>query len=538
MTPLDEILGTSPGIQAVRAALMRVLALGARRRMPPLLILGDTGTGKGLLARVLHRGGSRGSGPLVEVNCAAIPESLLEAELFGFERGAFTGAHRAKPGLFQAAHGGTLFLDEIGLASPGVQAKLLKVLEERTVRRLGSTRSEPIDVLLVAATSEDLQVGVQAGRFREDLYHRLSVVVVRLPPLAARGADIVLLAEHFLARACTEYGVPPKTLSAEAQAALLGFRWPGNIRELANVMERVALLDEAPLVTATALQLPAETAPAPVQIVGRRHRRQVVSQSGERDELLAILAETRGNVAQAAARLRMPRGTLRYRIEKLGLRTGPVSEGTPALLETEGSLGRPPRTDAPLQWTQRRLAFLRIALTSSADQDVGSELAAALESFSDKVTNFGGRIEERGPRELIAVFGLEPIEDATQRAAHTAVTIRQATRRVQQASVARPMPKLAIHVVLAPIGQSGEVKVVDVEAKQTAFGVLDALAHAAEIDTVLVSAAAAPSLKRRFELIPIPTTVPAGGPAWQLEGLGPSNFTRGGVLIPFVGAGA
>jgi two-component system response regulator AtoC len=249
MTPLDEILGTSPGIQAVRAALMRVLALGARRRMPPLLILGDTGTGKGLLARVLHRSGSRGSGPLVEVNCAAIPESLLEAELFGFERGAFTGAHRAKPGLFQAAHGGTLFLDEVGLASQGVQAKLLKVLEERTVRRLGGTRSEPIDVLLVAATSEDLQVGVQAGRFREDLYHRLSVVVVRLPPLAARGADTVLLAEHFLARACTEYGVPPKTLSAEAQAALLGFRWPGNIRELANVMERVALLDEAPVVT-------------------------------------------------------------------------------------------------------------------------------------------------------------------------------------------------------------------------------------------------------------------------------------------------
>src|SRR5262249_60059657 len=161
MTPLDEVLGNSPGIQTVRATLTRVLALGARRqRMPSLLIVGDTGTGKGLLARVLHRAGPRASAPLVEVNCAAIPETLLEAELFGFERGAFTGAQHPKAGLFQTAHGGTLFLDEIGLLPIGVQGKLLKVLEDRTVRRLGSMRGEPADVALVAATSENLSAAV------------------------------------------------------------------------------------------------------------------------------------------------------------------------------------------------------------------------------------------------------------------------------------------------------------------------------------------------------------------------------------------
>src|SRR5262244_530553 len=160
MTPLDELLGDSPGIQTVRTTLQRVLALGGRHRLPSLLILGDTGTGKGLLARVLHRAGPRATSPLVEVNCAAIPETLLEAELFGFERGAFTDARQPKPGLFQTAHGGTIFLDEIGLLPERVQAKFLKVLEDQAVRRLGATQSEPADVALVAATSEDLRDAV------------------------------------------------------------------------------------------------------------------------------------------------------------------------------------------------------------------------------------------------------------------------------------------------------------------------------------------------------------------------------------------
>jgi transcriptional regulator with GAF, ATPase, and Fis domain len=171
----------------------RLLAHGAEgRRLPPLLIQGETGTGKGLLARAIHRAGPRSAGPLVEVNCAAIPETLLEAELFGFERGAFTDARQSKAGLFQTAHQGILFLDEVGLLPEGVQAKLLKVLEDQAARRLGSTRSEPADVALISATSEDLRDGVRARHFREDLYHRLAVVTVRLPSLAERGPDIHL----------------------------------------------------------------------------------------------------------------------------------------------------------------------------------------------------------------------------------------------------------------------------------------------------------------------------------------------------------
>src|SRR5262249_36391445 len=162
---------------------------------PPVLILGETGTGKGLLARAIHSAGPRRDMPFVDVNCAAIPETLLEAELFGYERGAFTDARQAKPGLFQAAHGGALFLDEIGLLPMALQSKLLAVLEDRMVRRLGSTRAEPVDVALIAATSVDLKRAVSEGSFRGDLYHRLAVISVELPPLRARGGDVVELAE-------------------------------------------------------------------------------------------------------------------------------------------------------------------------------------------------------------------------------------------------------------------------------------------------------------------------------------------------------
>ena len=189
MTALARLLGDSPGITGVREQVGRLLRHQGEpaRRLPPILILGETGTGKGLLAELVHRAGPRASGPFVDVNCAAIPETLLEAELFGFEKGAFTDARQAKPGLFQAAHGGTIFLDEIGLMPEALQAKLLKVIEEGAVRRLGSTRREPTNAWVIAATSEDLQEAVRARRFREDLYHRLAVLPVRLPPLRERG---------------------------------------------------------------------------------------------------------------------------------------------------------------------------------------------------------------------------------------------------------------------------------------------------------------------------------------------------------------
>ena len=233
---LAELLGDSPGIVAVRGQAARLLNRRADTgRLPPVLLRGETGTGKGLLARALHGASPRRRGPFVDVNCAAIPETLIEAEMFGVERGAFTGAERARLGLFQAAHGGTLFLDEIGLVPEVLQSKLLKAIEERTVRRLGRTASEPVDVWFLAATSEDLEEAMRAERFRRELYHRLAVVTLRLPPLRERGEDVDLLAEHFLTRACADYGLPRLTLAADTRTMLRTYGWPGNVRELANV---------------------------------------------------------------------------------------------------------------------------------------------------------------------------------------------------------------------------------------------------------------------------------------------------------------
>src|SRR5215471_11270831 len=251
MDPLSDLVGESRAMEAVREQIRRLVARReGGRRLPSIHITGETGTGKGLVARTIHRAGTRASGPFVDVNCAAIPESLLEVELFGYERGAFTDARRSKPGLFQTAHRGTIFLEEVALLPEPLQAKLLKVLEEQAVRRLGSTTSEPIDVAVVSATNADLKAAIAARRFREDLYHRLAVLTLELPPLRKRGQDVVLLAEHFLTRACTEYGLAPKKLSAGAQARLLAYPWPGNIREIGNVMERVALLADGETIEA------------------------------------------------------------------------------------------------------------------------------------------------------------------------------------------------------------------------------------------------------------------------------------------------
>ena len=187
MEMLAELIGRSPEIEALRGQVQRLLRLPAAHRLPSVLLLGETGTGKGLVARLLHQGGPRAPGPFIDVNCAAIPETLLEAELFGFERGAFTGAAQAKPGLFQAARNGTLFLDEVGTLPTDLQAKLLTAIESRQVRRLGSTRSDPVDVWILAATSEDLTAAMQARRFRPELYHRLATVVLRLPTAPRTG---------------------------------------------------------------------------------------------------------------------------------------------------------------------------------------------------------------------------------------------------------------------------------------------------------------------------------------------------------------
>jgi transcriptional regulator with PAS, ATPase and Fis domain len=200
--------------------------------VPTVLLHGETGTGKGLVAQVMHDSGPRAAGSFVDVNCAAIPETMLEAELFGFEPGAFTDAKRAKPGLFEAASGGTRFLDEIDALSLALQGKLLSAIETKHVRRLGAVAARAVDVKLIAATNADLQQHVTAGRFRVDLYYRLAVVVLTLPPLRARGEDILELAQTFLQQYSMAHRVPPKRLHPAAAAWLCRYAWPGNVREL------------------------------------------------------------------------------------------------------------------------------------------------------------------------------------------------------------------------------------------------------------------------------------------------------------------
>ncbi|CAN5725785.1 sigma-54 dependent transcriptional regulator [soil metagenome] len=233
-----QLIGRSPGLQAALERAARIIP----RSETTILLTGETGTGKELLARAIHHNGPRGSQPFIEVNCSALPPTLLEAELFGYEPGAFTDARTAKPGLFEAAHGGTLFLDEIGDLQLELQAKLLKVLEDKQVRRLGSVRTTTVDVRIIAATNVELESAVTAGRFRQDLYYRLSVVPIELPPLRERDDDVLLLAEHFLRTFVERYQVTGVRLTNELRRVILGHDWPGNVRELRNAVERAVLL--------------------------------------------------------------------------------------------------------------------------------------------------------------------------------------------------------------------------------------------------------------------------------------------------------
>jgi len=294
---------------------------------PTVLLLGETGSGKGHVARALHAAGGRRDGPYIEVNCTALPEHLTEAELFGHEKGAFTDAKAARAGLFETAEGGTLFLDEIGHISPALQAKFLKVLEEKVVRRLGATAARRIDVQIVAATTRDLEAAVRLGEFREDLYQRLSVAVVRIPPLREREGDAVRLAGALLEDACRRYNVPPRTLSTEAEALIAGYHWPGNVRELANTMERVILFSDTDPVAAADLGLPITAAPpgGRVAIAPSGDVQIDFPDSGlsleavERALLVRALEKAAGNQSAAARLLGISRDTLRYRMEKFGL---------------------------------------------------------------------------------------------------------------------------------------------------------------------------------------------------------------------------
>jgi DNA-binding NtrC family response regulator len=301
-----EIVGDSPALRGALERAARVLPHGDAT----VLITGETGTGKELLARAVHYGGPRADAPFVEVNCAAIPANLLESELFGYERGAFTDAKTAKPGLFEAAEGGSLFLDEVDRLAPEMQAKLLRTLDQKTTRRLGATTSRRFDVRLVAATNADLGAEVRAGRFREDLFYRLNVVSLELPPLRSRGDDVIRLAEFFLTKFSAQYGLPEPPLSPQVRSALSAHAWPGNVRELRNVIERALLL--SPPGTLEVSEIDARDSHPPMSTDGALPfpaRLSEVVQAAAR----AMLNLTLGNRSEAARRL----GISRSRLQRL-----------------------------------------------------------------------------------------------------------------------------------------------------------------------------------------------------------------------------
>jgi two-component system response regulator AtoC len=324
--PMAGVLGSSPALRAVMDQVRQVAALD---ETPPVLITGETGTGKGLVARTLHTSGPRSAKPFIEVNCTALPASLMEAELFGYERGAFTDAKESKLGLFEAAEGGFLLLDEVGDLEPSLQGKLLGAIEERTVRRVGGIRDRKIDVRILAATNRDLEREVQQGRFRSDLFFRLAVILLHLPPLRERGDDILILAEHFLRRFSTKYGKDVRRIDQRARDVLLSYPWPGNVRELSHVIERAVLwsrdnsidVEHLSLTTPVRAAVDGHAPAAEPESIGRPSAELPAGDltQWERTMIERAMREAGGNQTKAAQRLGITRDTLRYRLKKFGI---------------------------------------------------------------------------------------------------------------------------------------------------------------------------------------------------------------------------
>jgi DNA-binding NtrC family response regulator len=320
--PFGAVLGESP---AMRAVLEQARQIATLEETPPVLVIGETGTGKGLVARTIHAGSSRASKPFIEVNCTALPATLMEAELFGHERGAFTDAKESRMGLFEAAEGGFLFLDEVGDVELSLQGKLLKAVEERTVRRVGGIRDRKIDVRILAATNRDLERESQRERFRRDLYFRLAVILLRLPPLRDRGEDMLTLAQHFLRRFSAKYGKQAERLDPRARDLLLSYPWPGNVRELSHVIERAVLWSKGPILDVEHLAL--EVPPDRVETVTDAAVPPTNRPAGmelehwERSLIEQALRESAGNQTRAAQRLGISRDTLRYRLKKYGIQS-------------------------------------------------------------------------------------------------------------------------------------------------------------------------------------------------------------------------
>ena len=308
----EDIVGSSPELRAVLDQ-VRIVAPTSST----VLIEGETGTGKDLIARAIHMHSERRNRPFVKVNCAAIPTELLESELFGHERGAFTGALAQRIGRFEAAHGGTLFLDEIGDMPLNLQTKLLRVVQEQELERVGGNRTIRVDVRIVAATNRDLKAMVQENKFRADLYYRLAVFPMNVPPLRERREDIPLLIRYFVRKHARRMDRKIESIPTHALEALTNYDWPGNIRELQNVIERSVVLSDGPELHVALPELHGKS--APVALYGRAMN---VSEAAERTRILQVLKETKGMVGGpdgAAARLGLKRTTLQSRMRKYNI---------------------------------------------------------------------------------------------------------------------------------------------------------------------------------------------------------------------------
>ena len=308
-----RILGESVPMKALRQQLTLMAGTNGR-----VLVYGESGAGKELVARALHAMGPRAAQPFVEVNCAAIPEDLIESELFGHRKGSFNGAHEDKIGKFEKADGGTLFLDEVGDMSLKTQAKVMRVLDEQRFEPLGAPGSRQVDVRVIAATNKNLQEEIERGNFREDLFYRLNVIPFQVPPLRERVEDIPLLADHFLKAFTTAYGRKPKELTPEAYRLLQEYHWPGNVRELRNLMERIVIM--SPQVRIDVRQVPLPRARRPAERAAEGYGSlQEVRAAAERDYILKKLDETSGNVTRAAEVLGLERSNLYRKMKALGI---------------------------------------------------------------------------------------------------------------------------------------------------------------------------------------------------------------------------
>ncbi len=483
--PADRVVGNTPHVQALRALIRHLAAFDTigNLMVPTVLLCGETGTGKGLVARVIHDSGPRAQEPFLEVNCAAIPETLLEVELFGFEAGAFTDAKRPKPGLFEAASGGTLFLDEIEALPLALQGKLLTAIEAKRVRRVGAVRDKQVDVKLIAATPAALSTCVAEGRFRADLYHRLAVVVLELPPLRERREDILVLAQQFLQQYAEAYRLSPKRLSGVAEAWLLDYLWPGNVRELSHLMERLTLLTSEAIVDPQTLERLCLPRIQPAAHAEASSAKGDDTPLDEATQIAQALRRTKGNVVQAARLLGWSRKALRYRIQRYGIerpgreaRTSaspssppPAGEGqasAPSPRRGEGpSEGAPtsqddrramppngaPQTPAP-SWEHKPVAVLAIEVTWPAafERDAPRYEPWTLtaqwgQRLLEKVQGFGGVVIQQGPSLLLVAFGIpNTLEQLPQRAVQAALVLRHLVTAAPDAA-SRPELRLMVH---------------------------------------------------------------------------------------------